>query len=73
MEAILKFNLPDDQEDFNIALDGSRWALSMFELSQWLRSQIKHPPEGMSDDTYKAFEDTRDQLYEILNENQLKL
>ena len=73
MEAILKFNLPDDQEDFNIALDGSRWALSMFELSQWLRSQIKHPPESMSDDTYKAFEDTRDKLYEILNENQLKL
>jgi hypothetical protein len=73
MEAILKFNLPDDQEDFNIALDGSKWALSMFELNQWLRSQIKHPPEGMSDDTYKAFEDARDQLYEILNENQLKL
>jgi hypothetical protein len=73
MEAILKFNLPDDQEDFNIALDGSKWALSMWELNNWLRSQIKHPPEGMSDDTYKAFEDARDQLYEILNENQLKL
>ena len=73
MEAILKFNLPEDQEDFNIALDGSKWALSMFELNQWLRSQIKHPPEGMSDDTYKAFEDARDKLYEILNENQLKL
>ena len=73
MEAILKFNLPDDQEDFNIALDGSKWALSMWEMNNWLRSQIKHPPEGMSDDTYKAFEDARDQLYEILNENQLKL
>jgi len=73
MEAILKFNLPDDQEDFNIALDGGKWALSMWEMNNWLRSQIKHPPEGMSDDTYKAFEDARDQLYEILNENQLKL
>ena len=73
MEAILKYNLPDDQEDFNIALDGGKWALSMWEMNNWLRSQIKHPPEGMSDDTYKAFEDARDQLYEILNENQLKL
>jgi hypothetical protein len=45
----------------------------MWELNNWLRSQIKHPPEGMSDDTYKAFEDARDQLYEILNENQLRL
>ena len=73
MEAVLKFNLPDDQEDFNIALDGGKWALSMFELNQWLRSQIKHPPDTMSDDTYKAFEETRDKLYEILNENQLRL
>lgn len=73
MEAILKFNLPDDQEDLNVALDGSKWALSMWELNNWLRSQIKHPPEGMSEDTYKAFEVTRDQIYEILNENQLKL
>jgi len=73
MKATLEFNLPDDQEDFNIALDGSKWALSMWRLDQWLRSQIKHPSEGMSDDTYKAFEDARDQLYEILNENQLKL
>ena len=73
MEAILKFNLPDDQEDFNIALDGGKWALSMFELNQWLRSQIKHPPADMTDDTYKAFEDTRDKLYEILQENSLKL
>jgi hypothetical protein len=73
MEAILKFNLPDDQEDFNIALDGGKWALSMWELNNWLRSQTKHPPADMSDDTYKALEECRDKLYEVLNENQLRL
>ena len=73
MEAILKFNLPDDQIDFDLAVNGSKWMGAMWELNNWLRSQIKHPPEEMSDDTYKAFEDARDQLYEILNENQLRL
>jgi hypothetical protein len=73
MEAILKYNLPEDQEDFNIALDGGKWALSMFQLDQWLRSQIKHPPEGMSDDTYNALVNTRDKLHEILQEEGLKL
>jgi hypothetical protein len=73
MEAILKYNLPEDQVDFDTAVNGSKWMGAMWELDQWLRSQIKHPPEGMSDDTYKAFEDARDQLYEILNENQLRL
>jgi hypothetical protein len=73
MEAILKFNLPEDHPEFDLAVKGSDWAHAMWELDQWLRSQIKHPEPGMSDDTYKAFEDTRDKLHEILNEEGLKL
>jgi hypothetical protein len=73
MEAILKFNLPDDQEDFDTAVNGAKWSLAMWELNNWLRSQTKHATDSMSDDTYKAFEDTRDKLYEILNEEGLKL
>ena len=73
MKATLEFNLPDDSEDFNIALDGSKWAYIVWQLDQYLRSQIKHPAEGMSDDTYKAFDETRDKLYELLNEEGLKL
>jgi len=73
MKAILEFNLPEDQLDFDLAVNGSSWMHSMWELDQWLRSQIKHPAAEMSDDTYKAFEDTRDKLYEVLQENSLKL
>lgn len=73
MKAILEFNLPEDHLEFDVAIKGGDWSHAMWELNQWLRSQIKHPPDTMSDDTYKAFEDTRDKLYEILNENQLKL
>jgi hypothetical protein len=73
MEAILKFNLPDDQDDFDTAVNGAKWWLAMYELNQYLRSKIKYSEEGMSDDTYKALEETRDQLYKILQENSLKL
>jgi hypothetical protein len=73
MKAILEFNLPDDQPEFDMAVNGGKWSLAMWELNNWLRSQTKHPAADMSDDTYKAFEDARDQLYEILNENQLRL
>ena len=73
MKAILEFNLPEDQIDFEDASNGQKWSLSMWELDQWLRSQTKHPPEGMSEDTWKALDDTREKLYEILNENALKL
>ena len=73
MKAILEFNLPDDQLDFNLAVNGSSWMQSMWELDQWLRSQIKHPAPEMSDDTYKALEECRDKLHEILQDNSLKL
>jgi hypothetical protein len=72
MKAILEFNLPDDQMEFEDAANGQKWSLAMWELDSWLRSQTKHPPEGMSDDTWKALDDTREKLYEILNENGLK-
>jgi hypothetical protein len=73
MKAILEFNLPEDQIDFEDAVNGQRLSLAMWELVNLLRSQTKHPPEGMSEDTWKALDDTREKLYEILNENALKL
>ena len=73
MEAILKFNLPEEHLEFESAVKGETWALAMWELDQHLRSQTKHPPEGMSDDTWQALDDTRTKLYEIMNENALKL
>ena len=73
MEAILKFNLPDDQHDFDCAIQGGDWMCAMHTLDQWLRSQTKHAPDTMSADTFTAFEQSRDQLHEILQEIGLKL
>jgi len=73
MEAILKYNLPDDQLDFDLAVNGAKWSLAMWEIDQWLRSETKHAPDGMSDDTYNALINTRDKLHEILQEYSLKL
>lgn len=73
MKATLEFNLPDNQHDFDCAIDGAKWMSAMWDLNDWLRSQTKHPPDTMSDDTHQAFEDARAKLYEILNEEGLKL
>jgi hypothetical protein len=73
MEAILKFNLPDDQIDFDLAVNGSKWMGAMWQLDKWLRSETKYAPDTISADTYAAFEKTRDMLHEILNEEGLKL
>ena len=73
MKAILEFELPEDKQDFDFATQGSNWWNVCWEMDQWLRGQLKHPPDDMSDDTYKALEECREKLREIINDNNLNL
>ena len=73
MQAKLIFNLPEDKQDFDFATQGSNWWNVCWEMDQWLRGQTKHAPDDMSDDTYKALEECREKLREIISENNLYL
>jgi hypothetical protein len=74
MKAILKYNLPDEQTEFEDATNGTKWKLSMWELDQWLRAQYKYMPDAeYSEAAYNAYEKSRERLFEILNENGLSL
>ena len=73
MEAILKFNLPEDQTEYQMVNDASKMFSVIWDMKQWLRSQTKYAPDSMSDDTYKAFEECRDKLNELLADNRVDL
>ena len=73
MNAILEFNLPEDQTDLEFAYKGSKWWSVAWGMNQWLRGQIKYASDEMSDDTYKAFEECREQLRELIDEYNLDL
>jgi hypothetical protein len=60
MKAILEFNLPEDQTEYQMVNDASKMFNVVWDMKQWLRSQTKYAPDSMSDDTYKAFEECRD-------------
>jgi len=73
MEAILKFNLPEDHIEFEMAVNGSKMHSVLWEMDQWLRAQYKYMPDTeYSKDKYETFEKCRDQLREIMFENGLK-
>jgi len=42
MEAILKFNLPEDKEEFDVASKGMDWALIVLHIDQFIRNKIKY-------------------------------
>lgn len=71
MKAKLKFNLPEDSHEFEMATKGAKMHSVLWEMDQWLRGNTKHAPDTMSDDTYKAFDLCRDKLRELMNEDNI--
>ena len=67
MKATLEFNLPDDELEFQTAVDGPKMKLALWDIDQWLRGQTKHAPDDMSQDTYDALILCRERLHQIMN------
>ncbi len=65
MEAILKFNLPEDELDFSNAVNGYKFKLILWDMDQHLRSIAKY-----SEDSEKAemAQELRDKLREYFSE-----
>ena len=70
MKAILEFNLPEDNEDFDVASRAMSWTLLAWDIDQMIRSLLKYHP-----DEYKtgeqALEHVREEIYNIMEEKGL--
>lgn len=42
MRGILKFDLPEEERDFRLAIDAWKYRSIIAELRQWLREDAKH-------------------------------
>ena len=72
MKAILEFNLPEENVEFEFAINASKWCSVCWELEQYLRSKTKYAPDSMSNEVYEALNETRDKLRELLIEYNVK-
>jgi hypothetical protein len=72
-KVILKFNLPEEQHEFETAISADNMRMVLLEYDSWLRSNIKHAPDTMSEDTYKTYEECREILREFLIQNKINL
>jgi hypothetical protein len=69
MEAILKFNLPEERPEFELTVDAAKWYSVCWDMDQYLRSQTKYAPDDMPEEVYKRLDETRTKLHELLSEN----
>jgi len=69
MNGILEFNLPEENDDFQAALNGHNYKSAIWDFDQLLRSEMKY--KELSNETYKAFEWCREELRKILEQDNL--
>jgi len=73
MKAILEFNLPEDQPEFNNAIKGGDWKHVCWEMDQLLRRNIKYAPDDVNEEVLEALEKIREEFNRIMIENNVDL
>ncbi len=71
MKATLKFNLPDDDQEFVLATNASNFWSVLWELDQDLRAKTKYASDDLPQDKYDAYQEVRDKLYELMSESNI--
>jgi hypothetical protein len=67
MKAKLTFNLPDEESEFHDAINGNAYKAVIWELDQFLRSQLKH--QEMPDEVSVKVLEIRKELHSILQDH----
>jgi hypothetical protein len=69
MKAVLEFDLPEDNTDFQAAINGHNYKSAIWEFDQLLRSEMKY--KELTDETYKAYDFCRKEFRKILEQDNL--
>jgi hypothetical protein len=72
MKAILEFNLPEDQHEYNLVNKAVDMSVVLHEFDQYLRGILKYE-ENITDDAYNALQDARDKLWEMAKDGGIEL
>jgi hypothetical protein len=73
MRAVLEFDLPEDQDEFELSTQEGRWRLVVEELDQWLRDIIKYREADFTPEKMEVFELCRSALHDRVVDGGLSL
>jgi hypothetical protein len=71
MKAILEFNLPEDQHEYDVVLQAQKTHSFLWDFSQQLRSWRKYHHDFK--DANDALDQIREEFYKLLNEHQVNI
>lgn len=65
---IIEFTLPEEREEFEIAIQAGKFHSALWDLSNEIRSRTKH-----LDDKSTTWDEVRELFHEVLNESGVEL
>jgi hypothetical protein len=71
MKAIIEYNLPDDQFEFDNAVKSNKMWHALTEIKDELRRIYKY--EELKENQFEMVERIREKFFEILQENEINL
>jgi hypothetical protein len=71
MKAIIEYNLPDDQFEFDNAVKSNKMWHALTEIKDELRRIYKY--EDLKENEFEMVERIREKFFEILQENEINL
>ena len=73
MKAIIEFELPEDQNEYEKANNANKMYMALWDIKQLLRSKLKYNSDGLNDEQLEQWEAMRGDFFDILDNNDLKL
>jgi hypothetical protein len=73
MEAILKFDLPDDKTEFEVASKAMDWSILAWDIDQYIRNRLKYQTEKLqTTSANEELELLRNELHNLMQEDGLQ-
>lgn len=73
MQAIFKFELPDDQYDLDVAMNANRYKSAIEEMLGCLRHISKYEPDNYTQKQIDLVEELKGKFYEIIRDNSIEI
>jgi hypothetical protein len=72
-KATIQYNLPEEQSEFDLANNASKYYSVLWDLDQYLRNFVKYPSDREDPILTDTMAKVRGELWKLMNEHNLNL
>lgn len=71
MKGTLEFNLPEENEEFDVAVNAMSYRIALADVGDYLREKLKY--SDLTEEQYKIYEEINERFYSIVESNRVDI